>query len=303
MKNALILLVLSLLSLSAFADSDKISFYGLAFVGFESTNIDNKNETDVKSYNSRFGAKGASKLDENLEVFYTLEFGVDLSDESGEKNVKSRSQFVGLRGVWGEVLIGRYDTALKLTQGKIDLFNHQSGDIKMGGAWKGENRMSDSISFKSPKFGHVNLAVTYVSEEGSGGDAGTSVALYYGDKNLAKTAVYAAIGHDTDIKGYDTTRASIQFKLAKLKLGLIYQNQENIATGDDFDGGIVSASYKINKVTLKSQFQELEDDNAFSVGLDYKFNSKTKIFTFYTEHNLDSSTDKDWLSLGIQHKF
>ena len=35
------------------------------------------------------------------------------SDESGSSNLKSRNQFVGLRGAFGEVVVGRNDSILK----------------------------------------------------------------------------------------------------------------------------------------------------------------------------------------------
>jgi len=303
MKKYIIATSLILFSNLAFAEDKAISLYGLAFLGIENVNHDNEHETDIKSYNSRFGAKGSSKLDGNIEVFYTLEFGVDLADESGEKNIKSRNQYVGLRGVFGDVLIGRYDTALKLAQGKIDLFNHQEGDIKFAGVWKGENRMSDSLTYKSQTFYNIRMGFTYISEEGGSGDAGTSVALYYGDKKLKKNNVYASIAFDADIKGYDTTRAAIQVKFNKLKLGLIVQQQKSVETNIQDSGMMASVAYTVNKITFKGQYQDIESDDSASIGLDYKLSAKTKLFAFYTEHNMNNATDNDWLSVGIQHKF
>jgi len=303
MKKYILWVSLVLFPTMVFAEDSAISLYGLAFIGFENVNSNNETETDIKSYNSRFGAKGASNLNSDIEVFYKLEFGVDFADESGEKNFKSRNQYVGLRGAFGDVLIGRYDTALKLSQGKIDLFNHQEGDLKFSGAWKGENRMSDSLSYKSPKFNDFHVGLTYVSEEEGNGDAGTSIALYYGDKNLKKNMLYAAIAYDADIKGYDTIRAAIQMKFQQFKVGVIYQEQEDVESNIKDSGVLASVSYTFNNITIKGQLQDLEKEDAASIGLDYKLSKKTKLFIFYTKHDLSDTYDNDWLSLGIHHKF
>ncbi len=59
-------------------------------------------------------------------------------------------KYIGLRGVFAEVLLGKNDTMLMQSKGKVDLFSDLNADIK--NLWKGENRMSDTISYKSPMF-------------------------------------------------------------------------------------------------------------------------------------------------------
>ncbi|NQZ07440.1 MAG: porin [Algicola sp.] len=289
------------LTCAAPAFAADVTVYGKANVSFQSADEGGERFTELKSNASRFGIKGDLKLDDGLTVVYKYEMQIDLADEAGEKNLKSRNQYVGLKGSFGEILLGRNDTMLKQSQGKTDLFNDYEADFKR--TWKGENRVGDSITYKTNKFNNFQLGVTYVTEDEAAGQDGISAALMYGDKNLKKTNFYGAIAMDSDIKGYDSTRLTGQFKVGGVKIGLGWHTQEEIATGLDADGYMVNASYKMNKVTYKAQLQTLEDNDTLSLGVDYKLGKKTKLFAWYSSFDIDGGTDRDYLSVGIEHKF
>ena len=281
--------------------ADPLSLYGKANISAQAADEGEGNFTELKSNASRFGVKGDAKLDNDLEVLYLFEWQVDLADASGSDNITSRNQYVGLKGNFGTVLLGRNDTMLKQSQGKIDLFSDYEGDIK--GLWKGENRMSNSVSYSSPTFAGFVLGASYIAEDDVAGEDAQSVSLSYGDKNLKKEQWFASVAADFDMKGYDNIRASVQTKIDVLTLGAILQRQESVDTGVEKDGVMFSAAYTIDKVVLKAQFQTLEDDNSITVGGDYKLGKATKAFIWYTDRTLDDSDDQSWLALGLEHKF
>ena len=297
-RTTLALATLSLAATNAYADP--LTVYGKANVSVQSSDEGEGNFTETKSNASRFGVKGDYELDNGLSAVYLFEWQVDLTDESGEENIKSRNQYVGLKGDFGTVLVGRIDTVLKKSQGKIDLFSDYEADIKQ--IWKGENRMSDTVTYMSPKFNMFQFGVTYIAEDGVDGEDATSFSLTYGDSKLKKSKIYASIAHDADVKGYDITRASIQGKFDAFKLGAMYQTQE--ADGaDSKDGFMVSAAYSMGKATLKAQHQTLEDDDSSSLGVDYKLGKNTKAYLWYSTLNFESKDDRDYLALGMEHKF
>jgi predicted porin len=226
---------------------------------------------------------------------------VDLVDNSGSDNIKSRNQYVGLKGNFGTVLVGRNDTVLKKSQGKIDLFSDYEADIK--GLWKGENRMSDSVTYYSPTFSGLTLGVTYIAEDEVQGEDAQSVSLSYGDAKLKKSQWFASVAADFDMKGYDSQRLSVQGKFDDVQLGAVLHNQESVISGESENGVMVSAAYTMGKIVLKAQYQTLEDDNSATVGADYKLGKSTKAFIWYTDRGLDNSDDKSWLALGLEHKF
>jgi predicted porin len=297
--------LLSTLSVSAIAGD--VSIYGKANLTVQSSDDGDGSYTEVKSNASRIGFKGAQVLEHDLEVIFKAEFQIDLDGDSAKGNsITDRNQYLGLKGKFGTVLLGMNDTVLKQSQGKVDLFSDLNGDIKT--LWKGENRMSDTITYKSLKFNGLQLGVTYITEDGIDAEDGTSIALFYGDKSLKKSKVYAAVAVDSEVKGYDTTRLTIQGKLGGFTLGAIAHTQKKVSDGSEVDGFLFSAKYGFDKVTVKAQVQTAEydggeDRSGMTVGADYKLAKNTKLFAFYTSFDMDTEADEDHLAVGLEYKF
>lgn len=296
-------LMLSVLagSISFASYADPLTVYGKANITAQSADEGEGRFTELKSNASRFGVKGDHELEDGLTVFYTVEWQVDLADVSDSDNIKSRNQYLGLKGNFGKVLLGRNDTILKQYSKPVDLFNDYEADLK--GLWKGENRMSDSVTYESPSFEGFGVGVTYIAEDEVEGEDGFSIGAHYGDKKLKKTKWFAALSVDSDVKGYDVQRAVVQTKLGSWTLGAIVHKQEAVDSDTSDSGFTASAQYAIKKWKLKAQYQTLEDDNSFTVGADYKLGASTKAFFWYTDRGLDQSEDKSWLALGLEHKF
>ncbi len=294
--------------------ADPLTVYGKLNVTAQSNDVQGDSETTIQSNASRLGVKGAFELSSSLEAFYTIEYEVDTGDDVKE-NFKARNQFVGLRGSFGAVSVGRNDTMLKKSQGKVDQFNDLSGDLKS--LFKGENRLAQTATYVTPKFSGFQFGVTYAA---SGDDDqleqdGYSLAAMYGDSGLKKSPIYASIAYDSDVKGYQVARATVQGKIAGLKLGAMYQQEEKVYTvdegvvnpfdGDSYSGYLVSAAYAIDAVVLKAQFQDMEDKgDSWSVGADYKLGKPTKLFAFYTARSYEGKDQNDnFIGLGLEHKF
>src|SRR3546814_1559695 len=79
---------------------------------------------------SRLGFKGDQDVGvADLKVIYQLEYGIDPDGSEGAP-FSERNIFVGLKGGFGAVQFGKYDTPVKNAGAKTDLFNDQSiGDI------------------------------------------------------------------------------------------------------------------------------------------------------------------------------
>jgi len=300
-------MVVMLSALPASTYATDVSIYGRASLSVQSSDAGDGSFTEVKSNASRIGFKGGHELSEGLNIIYKAEFQVDLDGDSEKgKSITDRSQYIGLKGNFGEILIGNNDTMLKQSQGKVDIFSDLNGDLKH--LWKGDNRMSDTISYKSPKFSGFQIGVTYVAEDSSEGDSASSIAVFYGDKKLKKSKVYAALAVDSDVKGYDTSRASVQGKFSGITLGAIFQTQKKLSTGTELDGMLFSAKYALDKIIIKGQFQTAEEDggddkSSFTLGADYKMAKSTKIYTFFTSLDMDSDVDQSYLGVGLEYNF
>ncbi|QFU23877.1 porin [Shewanella eurypsychrophilus] len=295
--------------------ADPLTVYGKLNVTAQSNDVQGESETTIQSNASRFGVKGAFELSSSLEAFYTIEYEVDTGDESKE-NFKARNQFVGLRGNFGAVSVGRNDTMLKQSQGKVDQFNDLSADLK--NLFKGENRLAQTATYITPSMSGFKLGVTYAAS----GDSdqleqdGYSLAAMYGDSGLKKSPIYASIAYDSDVKGYQVARATVQGKIAGFKLGAMYQQEEKVYAfddegevnpfdGDSYTGYLVSAAYTIDAVVLKAQYQDMEEKgDSWSIGGDYKLGKPTKLFAFYSSRSYESKDEDDnFIGLGLEHKF
>ena len=306
-KSSLCLALLSGLSFNALADVD---IYGKANVTVQSSDDGEGSFTEIKSNASRLGVKGSEKINDSLEAVYKFEFQVDVSDADSkgdnDDNISARNQYVGLKGAFGQVVIGRNDTALKQSQGKLDLFNDLEGDIK--NVFKGENRLGNTVSYSSNSYEGFKVLATFVAEDDVDADNGYSMAVTYGDVALKKSAVYASIAADSEVNGYDVVRASIQGKVENFKLGAMYQTQEAVDGSVEADGYLLNAAYSMGNNTFKVQYQDMDfddsdDKSAISVGLDHKLNKNIKVFGFYSSFDMDNNVDQDYVGLGIEYKF
>ncbi|MDO6618669.1 MULTISPECIES: porin [unclassified Shewanella] len=302
-------------TLSTAQAAEPLEIYGKLNVSIQSNDDGSGSETRVQSNASRFGVKGAFELNSSLEAFYTIEYEV-ATDSDSSNNFKARNQFVGLKGDFGSFAVGRNDTMLKKSQGKVDQFGDYSGDLK--NLFAGENRIAETATYLTPKFGDFQAGVTYAASGDSkqADEDGFSIAAMYGDSGLKKTPIYASVAYDAEVAGYDIVRGTVQGKVAGFVLGGMYQQEEKVDSGDSKDGYLLSAAYKIDSVTLKAQYQDMEDKgDSWSIGADYSLGKPTKLFAFYTDrtsmgtvedadgNDMDISIDESYFAVGIEHKF
>lgn len=298
-------------SQAAVASDEAISWdlYGKVNVSLQSNDLDDGtgSQTDVVSNSSRFGIKGGAKLNDDLEVIYKLEWQVDLADLGGSDNLKSRNQYIGLKGNFGEVTIGRRDTVLKTIQGDIDLFSDYEADVKA--LFEGENRTSNTVSYYSPSFNQFRFGATYVASDDPAVNDGISAAVSYGDEGLDDTSFYVGAAMDREVDGYDIERLVGYTKLAEAVVGLMWQQQEQVDGTAEADGYVASVKYPYQAFTFKLQYQMMDfsvdgEHDSIAAGVDYKLGDNTKVYTWYTGRNLDTiDVNQRYVAVGIEHKF
>ncbi|MCU4676161.1 porin [Catenovulum sp. 2E275] len=308
-KYTSLALSVALTSSPVLAQSELLTLYGKANVSFQLSDSD-ESATDLKSNNSRFGVKGEVELENGLVAIYQAEFGVDFSDESKAENITGRNQFVGLKGDFGQIRLGRMDTAFKMAQGKVDLFNDYIADIK--NLYSGEIRANDTVTYISPKFSDFSFGVTYISQEENDpaelDSAGASFAVMYGDSGLKSNSLYGALAYDSDVKGEDRIRLVLNKRLGQFTVGTIIQRQENTDTDISANGALFNAAYKQGEFTYKVQHQIINDDSdraTTSIGIDYKLGGATKAFAWLTRQDQGNlpTEDTNTLAIGLEHKF
>jgi predicted porin len=299
---------LTAVSQPVFAADETVSFdfYGQANVALRYADLSNSHETELVSYSSRVGVKGGSQLNKGMEVIYELEWQVDLTDLGGDDNLKSRNQFVGLKGHFGELTLGRRNTAVKYLQSGFDPFADYEGDIK--NIFAGKNRTSDTISYFTPLFEEWQFAASYVLSEDDLVNDGKSLTVTYGDKKLKRTDFYVGAGIDRDINGRDVERVVALTKLATTTVGFMYQDQQRVDGSEQADGFVINAVHPLGDFSLKAQYQLLDtghgDRSSMAAGIDYKLGAKTTLYGWYTGQDFDNlDVDQSFFAVGLLHKF
>ena len=348
-KKLLAIAVGAAVAFPAVALADGPTVYGKVNVDLKQVSVKPKqpagspvqdDQWELESNASRIGFKGEYDLDvANLKAIYQAEFQINVDDGAGP--FSQRNIFAGLKGGFGTVKAGRFDTPTKEAQGKVDLFNDLDGDI--GNLMAGENRMANIIQYSTPKLGDmVTINAAFIPAENTDiDDYGTTLKNENGLADstsisavLETGGLYAAVSMDSDIDDdlefddqanagntINLTRLVGAYKFGDLQLGAIYQiakeaDKDTVSnkTGEE-TSTFISASFGIDRIKLKAQYgvtdAEVSKDTAtgYSLGADYKLAKASKAFVYYTAYDIDydavgvKNDEQTSLGVGIEHKF
>ena len=292
-----------------FFSSDLLSnttFYGKINTSYERSDKNFKTDIDFKNNASRVGIKGKFDLNENLKISYQFENEIDPTDgrgrADGEKVFKERNTFIAVEGNFGKIFTGTHDTALKIAQLKVDLFNDTRADIKY--LFQGENRMNSFVGYTSPEI-IKGLKVTLNSISQSTGSF-DSYSL-----NYSRGSMKLAIASDSNGKGYDNQRIASTFPIESLGIdvGVLYQSTKKLSTGVSEKGNLISFKKKVSDkgsvyLQVASSDIKLESGKQNSLGYTYKISKVAKVFLHYSDLESDkTSKNAEYFSVGFEYKF
>jgi predicted porin len=303
MKKLLVIAVATALIAPAAAMADTTLYGKLhATVGNVETTTGtvDTSETVVESHSSRLGVKGSTELDNGLSATYGLEYGIDLDGDAEKANstsrgLNARNTFVGLKGGFGEVRVGRHDTPAKLATAGLDAFADTYADMSNIIAADG-HRVDNAVAYIT-KVGPVGLAAAHSTET----DLGVGTAD--GDRNGGTTAntvmanysngpIYAGLGYttlDTAPSEMTVTNLGLGYKAeAGHFANLVYETAES-ATGTEDTNMYVAGGFKTGAATLKAGFGKGETDGAgeeeqTTLGVDYSLGKKTSAYLLWNDN-------------------
>ena len=311
-KTALSLAIAAVLP--TFANAEKVEvempeFYGKVNVSVQNTQEEGKGSiSELVSNASRLGVKGKIELKHGLEGIYQLEYEthVDDGEKEEDQTFSQRNIFAGIKGDFGQVIVGKFDTPFKKAQSKIDLFNDLEGDIKSVIS-SHDNRKSNTIQYSTPKMSGLVATVAHIASEVETVNDGTSSSLTFSQKNI-----YAAIAYDTDVEAdTDALRLVAQYSVSDFTFGALWEQDNTAGSDNEKEGWVYSASYKLNSdIKLKAQYGESDivEDNAetYSLGADYKLGSGAKAYAFVTDETYDKNLKNEsnqYYGVGLEYKF
>ena len=259
---------------SAFADTTVYGKAHAALVSVDNTTTGQDN-WEVTTNASRLGFKGSEDLGNGMSAIYQYELDYDLDDGTGFQDA-NRNSFVGLKGGFGTVLIGRHDSPAK--GAFYGAGNEHLGDsvIDLNGSFSfREDRNSNVIMYKSNDMNGLAFTAAIAPGEGDGTAAGDGLA--------------------------DGTSVAVTYKSGPVKVGVGFLDEADLGSGADNSVTNVGGSYAMGDLSLGLQYQVEEkaanDVTIFALAVAYKMGNNKLIFSF--GNNDDDTTDADVTNLGF----
>jgi len=265
--------------------------------------------TQIDAPFSRIGIKGDHKLNEYLSVVFKYEVQVKgFEEDDTDEPFTARNTYLGLKGAFGEVVVGRNDTRFKYSEGKVDNFNETQAD--MAQVIAGQDRLGDTITYTSSYWHNTQFSFTYApKDDNKDNEAGFAATIIYGDRNLNNTPYYVSLSHVDSLNNITASRLAGVYKFKQLQLGGLYQHSESVDGTKSGNGYVLSASYTLDKWVPKIQFakddstlRQVSEATQWSTGLDYIFDKQTTAYLLYTDLNLEEQDDNS-VALGLKYKF
>lgn len=279
---------------------------------------DDVNGTDhtVRDNASRLGVKGEEAIGSGLTAVYVAEFGLNVDsndntktyeDDDGDEVTTSsgpfstRNIYVGFQTDYGRFVLGTNDSALKQSQGAVDVFNDLNLDNAekdtLAVATNGEVRVKNALHYTSPSFGGgLQVLATLPARDENGSEDGLSLAATYTAGKL-----YAALATDHNLGDEeDRTRLTIGLTDAKFTLGASVERE------DGESAFVLSGSCPVGKLTYKASVYksdiEQRDVQGLLLGLDYNHTKNVRTFAFLGSQE-QANDDQAILGAGAELKF
>lgn len=279
---------------------------------------------EVNSNASRLGVKGSEKISDDLSAIYTLEYQVAVDGD--DVVFKQRNIYGGLKGGFGQMIVGNFDTPVKVSQSKVDVFSdYQYGDIK--NVIVGENRAKDLIQYTTPSMSGIKAAIAIQPGEQRGEDNDGPADAFSAMVSFEQDGFYGAVAYDSEIVSsfgdgefiskesapMDIIRLVGQATIEGFQIGAIYQMAEESDGDEEQTGIIVSGTMKVGSSgKVKAQFGTSELDlsevefTQIGLGYEHKLSKQSKLFAHYIMlEGEQGSASVDWstIAVGMEHKF
>ena len=284
------------------------------------TGVSDTSSTAVESHASRFGVKGSVDTDSDTSVIYRFVWQIDMTDESKSSNdhIKSREQYVGLKGDWGQLRIGRDDSPYKKAGKKnvehlSDTYADYNNIIDKGQDTRNDNSLGYLV-----KVGPGKLGIQYAAGDDSvaAENLGQSYNFAY---DMKMGAIGFAVAYQTIEKSATNdetgTKLVLGYKMGNTKLGLIGETVEDDGSLDDTNM-LVSVKHNIDKKNaIKFVYgikdQGLTDDATMTaLAYDHKLGKKVSVYALWSDGadgGLNDATklagDGSAIALGVVAKF
>jgi len=324
MKQKLIALAIaSALSAPAFADTANVNVYGKAFLTFDQRDPGTPGSTSVMRVNtnaSRFGVKGEEALGDGLAALYQFEVEMDADGSVGNGLAKTRNSGLGLKGGFGQVVLGIWDTPFKVAHNAIELFDNTSdwSAINVIGKSQGTNyntRQKNMVQYWSPKMGGLQAAVMYSPDEARTTTSNKSILSM--SATYSQDALYAAAAYESrnDASVTGTTDSALRvvgkYDLGDAWVGAMIENiKTNVTATTSVTGNNLElvGAFRMGASSIAASFAKAgstaispapaNDVNQLTLKYAYQFSKRTEAFAAYASQKTNGTTSVTATTIG-----
>lgn len=300
----------TLATAGAVNSKSEMDIYGRAHLSLDSLNNGAAyNEMNISSNSSRIGFKGKTDFGD-VTGFFQVEQEIDFSTSGAAW--ASRDTFAGVRGSFGMVRAGKFDTPFKAARGPANLFGDQVGDMRnltRVGDGRFDERAPNVLHYQSPKFGAMQVNLAYSHHEGANKasnakDTAMSTSLTYKQGALNMAVAYEAYGEDATRGERSAMRLAVGYKVMdSLNLVGFYQSVDH--DNDAHDANVMGAglNYTITpkKTYLKTHYlmrtadAANSDSSLFAVGVEHRIHSDLRAYANIAQvSNDDNASLTPW---------
>ena len=279
-----------------------VKIYGRAHVSLDYLDDGkNYNEIALSSNASRLGFKVEHQVNADLTAFAQIEQQINFTsgaeDSKDSVDFATRDTYVGLKGDFGQVKVGRFDSPFKSARASINHFGDQLGDLRtITRAYdhRFDERNPNTIEYQSPQF-----AGNFTAKAALSLHDGTMIA----DESTADS--------NEKSRAYDL---GLNYQTERVSLAAAYEHYEEDVSRGERDGIRLVANYIMSPALQLGglyQFTTLDQDigvnadaHVLGVVADYKFADKTSIRGQVFHREVDSDDANSTLfTLGLEQRF
>lgn len=291
------------------AGADEI--YASARVGLENVDTGGVSDFRVRSFGSRFGARGEADLGNGMTGFGRYEWDVDFCDHANESgcgaagsfastttgtsdDIDIRHRYVGLKGDFGSVLVGQtYHTFYNFVVGPNDIPWWASGYAMVNYRGRTDNAITYAGSSGAINFG-ASAYFVWDTEEEAPDQLEVGASFGIGDMTLGvamqtSEVAHGSAGTDDDILGLALTGIA----LGDASLGLGYQSQDD---DDSFLIHVDIGNIYIHYETISLDAADI-DPSMFTIGYTQSLGRKTTMWYEIVEFDADTGDSDDDASI------
>jgi len=261
---------------AAFAQSSSVQIYGLLNVEYGFVNqpdtaagVGRSSVDALNSGASRIGFKGEEKLSGGMSAFWQCESDVRFLGGSTQANgtLCDRNSALGLKGGFGSVFIGTWDSPLKRVSAITRITNEtgwagtQLMTLSNGGAWTGSfsARNTNSVNYDTPNFGGFSASAQYTTLQVARNNAGTTTA--------SNNATPTAKGRKMSLSG--------QYVAGPMAIVAGYSSQDddqagNAVVGREDTAWLIGGTYQLGAVKLGLTYVDAEIETGVGASTERK---------------------------------